>query len=84
MTCLPFSSDPAKKAKVEPLPIVPPATTPVGVVPPLTPEQQQWAAYQQQWGAYNYAQQPQVYTTYKVLCTQPQCSITLCTILRVN
>jgi hypothetical protein len=45
---------------MEPLAIAPPATTPVGVAPPLTPEQQ-WAAYQQQWGAYNYAQQPQVW-----------------------
>lgn len=54
----PFS-DPAKKARVEPLTMAP-ATSQVGVAQPLTPEQQ-WAAYQQQWGAYNYTQPQQVW-----------------------
>ena len=41
--------------------MAPPTPAQEGVAAPLTPEQQQWAAYQQQqWGAYNYAQQQQV------------------------
>lgn len=61
----PFS-DPAKKARVEPLTMAP-ATSQVGVAQPLTPEQQ-WAAYQQQWGAYNYTQPQQVWlSAYSVL-----------------
>ena len=51
-------SGPAKRAQVEG--VATPTSASVGVAQPMTPEQQQWAAYQQQWSGYNYGQPQQV------------------------
>ncbi|CAI8011671.1 Pre-mRNA-processing factor 39 [Geodia barretti] len=58
---------PAKKTTGDqPQLVTMPTSHPMGMVQPLTPDQQQWAAYQQQWAGYNYAQpqQGQLYQGY--------------------
>ena len=58
-----FCSGPAKKTTGDqPQLVTTPTSHPMGMVQPLTPDQQQWAAYQQQWAGYNYAQPQQVAT----------------------